>query len=100
MSEQKVVIQFAVKSTREVKAPSEIFVGFVKESSKNVWIFHLTGEKSRTIKHLHKDKWVLFNSLLGARAHLKSIIESDKAVLDMAALELQKKIDALNEVLP
>ena len=100
MSEEKVTIQFAVKSTREVVAPSEIFTGFVKRSSKNVWVFHLTGEKSRTIKHLHKDKWVLFNSLLGARAHLKSILEAEKAILDLAASSLQEKIDSLNEVLP
>lgn len=94
----KVIIMFAVKRDSLYPVSCEILTGYIFAQTKNSWDFMLTGNRAGQHKHLHKGKWVLFGSLLGAKAHLCSLIERDRNELLHQADAMQKRIDELKQV--
>lgn len=96
----KMTIQFAVKANHHVDADNEILIGYIKKENKNSWAFFLTGKRAGQKKHLHKDKWILFGNLWGARAHLRKVLEDELYDLDLRADSIQCQIDSLSEVMP
>lgn len=96
----KITIQFAVKANHHVDEDSEILIGYVKKNNKNSWLFYLSGTRSGERKHLNKTKWIIFGSLLGARAHLRKVLEDELYDLDLRADSIQCQIDSLSEVMP
>lgn len=93
----KSIIMFAVKSTRDTHGDFEIYSGYIHSQTKHAWKFMLTGSKAGQHKHFNKSKWVLFGNLLGARAHLKSLLEDELRELADRVLALQSKIDGLSD---
>lgn len=89
-------IMFAVRTSMDIGAHSElsIYVGYVQKSNKNSWDFIITGSRSGQHMHLHKDKWILFSSLLGARAHVKRLAEIEIARLEVV---IDSFYDVINE---
>lgn len=96
----KMTIQFAVKANHHVDADNEILIGYIKRTNKSSWLFYLTGAKTGVRKNLNKDKWILFGGLLGARAHLRKVLEDELYDLDLRADSIQCQIDSLSEVMP
>lgn len=95
----KMTIQFAVKANHHVDADNEILIGYIKRTNKSSWLFYLTGTRTGVRKNLNKDKWILFGGLLGARAHLRKVLEDELYDLDLRADSIQCQIDSLSEVM-
>lgn len=69
-----IVHRMNVKTERRSADMLKIIPVMVIESVKGKWVCALTGDDAGKKRHFHKDSYILFDSLLGARGHIKSIV--------------------------
>lgn len=71
-------VQFMVPRMHENKQRKkevvEIIPVLLRQSVKGAWKCELTGESANIKRHFNKNYWIMFDNLLGARAHLKACI--------------------------
>lgn len=92
---QEIEIRFALPINIDEISQAEIIIGYVNQSRKNSYDFVRTGKNAGVHIHMHKDKWVLFGSLLGARAHLETQITRHIARLDDIKEQWYKVVDGI-----
>ncbi len=88
-------IMFAVPINITNLDECEIIVGYIHKNNKKSWNFVRTGQYAGVHVHMHKDKWVLFGNLLGAKAHVEKEVEKNMRRLELMREQWYEVLDKL-----
>lgn len=89
-------IMFAAPVNITNVSECEIVVGYINKNRKNSYDFVRVGQHANQHVHMHKDKWILFGSLLGVRAHIEKEIEKNMTRLEKVREQWYACLDAVN----
>lgn len=89
------VIMFAVPVNIMSVSECEIIIGYIHKNNKRSWDFVRTGQYAGVHVHMHKDKWILFGSLLGVRGHIEKEVEKNMKRLELMREQWYEVLDTL-----
>ncbi len=89
------VIMFAVPVNIMSVSECEIIIGYIHKKNKRTCDFVRTSPYARVHVHMHKDKWILFGSLLGVRGHIEKEVEKNMKRLELMREQWYEVLDTL-----